>query len=168
MNEPNPSLYVLDRPLTRAQVLEELAAFPARLRDKVAGLPAESLLRGPGGEEWSAFQTLLHLRDATLVYAIRFRFIVFNNDPFLPDYDEGRWVARSKDSPADVDAILDEIASSRAGLLRVLARLPEEDWMRTGRHEVMGPVMLEHYARHQVVHEEMHLAQIEAALGASA
>ncbi len=162
---PNPKLYILERPLTRVQVLDELGAMPDRLRAAVTGAPAASLLRTRGPDNWSAFQTLCHFRDATLVYAARFRFIVFNDDPLLPDYDENNWVAAARDTIDDTADILDEIGASRADLVRVLRRLPEEGWSRTGRHEAMGSVVLEHYARHQVAHEEMHITQIGAALG---
>ena len=161
---PNPKLYVLKRPATRSQVLDELAAMPGHLTKALEGASKPALIARPGEHDWSAFQTLLHFRDATLVYAIRFRWIVFNDDPFLPDYDENSWVASARDTVEDITAILDEIAASRADLVRVLSRLPDEAWLRSGRHEAMGPVILEHYARHQVVHEEMHIAQIVGAL----
>lgn len=161
---PNPNLYKLDRQLTLPQVVQELAAMPGRLRRTVAGAPHQALLRAPAADGWSAFQTVCHFRDAALVYAGRFRFIVFNQDPFLPDYDENNWVASSNDRVEDMAAILDEIASSRSDLVRVLSRLSDGGWRRAGRHEAMGPVVLEDYARHQVAHEEMHLAQISRAL----
>ncbi len=164
---PNPGLYVLERPLTLAQVVSELAAMPERLRKVVAGFPVARLTQRPGPADWSAFETVEHVRDATLVYALRFRYIVFNDDPLLPDYDENNWVSASHDRVEDLPAIIDEIAASRADLVRVLSRLSEAAWRRGGRHEAMGPVVLEHYARHQVVHEEMHLAQIASAMASA-
>jgi len=161
---PNPYLYVLEEPLSRSDVLEELSLMPARLREVVAGVPPATILRRGAPDEWSAFQTFCHVRDATLTYAARFRWIVFNDNPLMPDYDENNWVAASKDTPADVPEILDQIAASRADLVRVLSRLDEEGWQRTGSHEVAGSIVLEHYARHQVVHERMHLRQIKETL----
>ena len=160
----NPYLYVLKEPLRRAEVLEELALMPARLREAVGIAPEKALLRGGTPAGWSAFQTFLHVRDATLTYAARFRWIVFNDNPLMPDYDENNWVAASKDIPADIPEILELVAASRADLVRVLSRLDENGWQRTGRHEVAGSIVLEDYARHQVVHERMHLGQIRSAL----
>jgi hypothetical protein len=159
-------LYELDPELTRAEVLDELGRVPDQLKRVVSGMAAEALERPPGPGEWSAFQTLCHIRDAALVYAIRFRWIVFNDSPFLPNYDEDNWVAACRDTPADAPQIVAEIAASRADLVRVLQRLPEEGWLRTGVHEVLGQVQLEPYVRHKLRHEEMHLAQMSAALGA--
>lgn len=162
--EPNPQLYVLDLPLTREAVLAELAAMPGRLRVAVAHGNDEAFTRTRGLGEWSAFQTLCHVRDAALVYSARFRWIVFDDDPALPNYDENNWVAASKDAPADIPEMLEQVAASRADLVRVLTRLPAEGWERTGRHQVMGLVVLEHYVRHQVAHEAIHLEQIRAAM----
>jgi hypothetical protein len=162
-SSPNPYLYVLDEPLLLSQVVARLAAMPTVLRETVAAIPPDELTRAPARDEWSAFQTLCHVRDATLTYAARFRWIVFNNDPLMPDYDENNWVAACKDTPADIADILDQVAASRADLTRMLSRLEPEQWERTGRHEAAGPIVLEHYARHQVVHERMHLEQLFAA-----
>jgi hypothetical protein len=74
-------------------VVEELAAMPDRLRQDVGSIGREALVSRQAPAEWSAFQTLCHFRDAALVYAVRFRQIVFDEDPFLPDYDENDWVA---------------------------------------------------------------------------
>ncbi|MFN0146421.1 MAG: DinB family protein, partial [Dehalococcoidia bacterium] len=118
--------------------------------------------------EWSAFHVLRHMRDAALVYSIRFRWMAFNADPFLPDYDEDRWVALAADTAADLPALLGEFAASRSGLVRLLTRLSPEAWGSTGRHEVLGTVVLEPYVRHQLKHEELHLEQLWAALALAA
>lgn len=163
-DEPNPYLYVLERPLSRAEVLAELAAMPERLRTALEGADVAALINQPRADDWSAFQVLCHVRDATLTYATRFRWIVFDHDPFMPDYDENNWVNACQDTPADIPAMLDEIACSRRDLIRVLGRMPEAGWRRTGRHEVAGSIVLEDYARHQVAHEAMHRGQIRAAI----
>lgn len=161
--EPNPHLYRLERDLTRAQVIEELSAVPDRLRT-IVGSASEAALTKRDDAEWSALRTLCHLRDVALVYSARFRWIVMNNDPFLPNYDEDRWVAEATEQPADVPGLVETIAASRADLVRLLSRIPEECWRRTGRHEVMGSVMLEDYVRHELAHEEGHLVQLQQAL----
>lgn len=162
---PPPGLYRLDRPLERTGVLEELASVPARLAAIVQGVPEERLSRRPAPGEWSPFQVVCHFRDIALVYGMRFRWIVLDDVPPLPNYDEDRWVAESRDTTEDLDAILAEIAAMRAGVCRLLSRLTDEDWQRTGRHEVLGPVVLDDYVRHELAHEEGHLAQLTAALG---
>ncbi len=162
--DPLPQLYTLSDPLSRDQLLDQLATMPAALRDAFHGQPRAKLLTRSGPGEWSAFQTLCHFRDAALVYTLRFRFMVFDDDPLLPNYDENNWVESARDRPEDLPAILHEVAASRAGLVRVLSGLDDGAWHRTGRHEVIGTVMFDAYVRHQLAHERMHLTQIQSAL----
>ena len=167
MTDPAPSMYQLEGHPRRDDVLRGLANIPARLRDMVEQATPHQLERsGPDGG-WSAFQVCCHVRDGALVYSSRFGWMVFNDNPVLPSMDEENWVLASSDTLADLPAMLGEIASSRADLMRVLERLPEESWQRTGRHEILGTVALEPYVRHQLAHEEAHLAQVAAALQAS-
>ncbi|MEO8538456.1 MAG: DinB family protein [bacterium] len=161
---PNPNIYSFDASIPLSEVLDSLAAMPAELQSLAADSTTEKLTRPPDAEAWSAFRTICHFRDAALIYALRFRWMIFDTDPFLPNYDENNWVASSKDQPDDVPDILDQVAASRADLIRVLSRLSEADWQRTGRHEIAGSIVLEHYVRHQLVHEQQHLEQIRAAM----
>jgi hypothetical protein len=161
---PSFSLYRLDDPLTRAEVLAEFAAFPTRLAALVGAATSAALERPAAAGEWSALQVLCHLRDAALVYALRFRFIALNPETFMPNTDEERWVREGRETVADIPAMLDTIAASRSDIARLLGRLDDAVWTRSGHHEVLGPVVLEEYVRHQVVHERAHLAQLQAAL----
>lgn len=162
--ELNPALYRFDQRVSRSEVISALAEMPVHLRDLVREADSPKLMREPRDRGWSAFQTLCHVRDAAIVYAARFRWMVFDANPVLPNYDEERWVALSLDRTEDLDSILEELAASRRGLVRLLSRLPDEAWLRTGRHEVAGTIVLEHYVRHQAVHEAMHLEQLREAL----
>jgi hypothetical protein len=163
-SQPTVSLYRLNREIGRDAVLAGLAATPSRIAELLEGQANELLTRPPSPRSWSAFQVCCHMRDAALIYSARFRWIVFDDNPILPNYDEDNWVASARDTVTDLPAILNEIAASRADLLRVLGRLPEPAWARVARHEVIGPVVLEAYVGHQLAHEEMHLGQLESAL----
>ena len=165
MASPTPSMYALDGYPNREDVLRGLQAIPAHLRAAVRDASADELTRaGPDGG-WSAFQVCCHVRDGFLVYSSRFRWIVFNDDPVLPSMDEENWVLASRDTVGDLPDLLAEMSASRADLMRVLSRLPEASWRRTGQHEILGRVALEPYVRHQLAHEKMHLSQIASALG---
>jgi DinB family protein len=160
-------LYRLDGDMTREQVLDELAATPSQLREVLAGCDAAVLERRAAAGEWSAIEVCRHLRDVVQVYGMRFKWMILDEDPFLPNYDEDRWVAGHPDGAAHVGELLDEIAAYRAETVRLLRSLPREGWSRTGRHEVLGVVELEPYVRHQLAHELQHLDQLRVALGGS-
>jgi hypothetical protein len=163
-NASDFELYVLDRDLSREQLIDELAAIPDRVRDVLASCAAAGLLRQGLDGEWRPIEVLRHLRDAVQVYGMRFKWMILNDAPLLPNYDEDRWAADSPDGPDDASAIATEIAAYRAETVRLLRALRDEGWSRIGRHEVLGEVILDPYVRHELAHEEMHLAQLERAL----
>jgi hypothetical protein len=165
MTTPPFELYRLERDLTRDELLNELDATPARLREVVAGLDAAALERRPVTGEWSAIEVCRHVRDVVQVYGMRFKWMILDEDPFLPNYDEDRWVSNHPYGAPHLDFILHEMAGYRAETVRLLRSLPAEGWSRTGRHEVLGRVELEPYVRHQLAHELHHLDQLRVALG---
>ena len=163
-SQPLFRLYELDRELSREELVTALADTPGRFREVLQRRPAEELERRPDGGGWSAIEVVRHVRDIVQVYGMRFKWMILQDDPYLPNYDEDRWVADSPDGPAQLDVVLDEIAAYRAETVRLLRALPPDGWSRRGRHEVLGSVELEPYVRHQLAHEEQHLAQLAEAL----
>ena len=158
-------LYRLDRELTRDQLITQLGEIPSRLRDLLSGRGAAELTRAGVDGGWSAIAVCRHVRDVVQVYGVRFKWMILDEEPLLPNYDEDRWVAASPDGVEQVDALLGEIAAYRGETVRLLRSLSDEGWGRRGRHEVIGWVALEPYVRHELAHEEQHLAQLEAAFG---
>ena len=141
-----------------------MAAVPAQLRALLSGCPADALERRIADGEWTPIESCRHIRDIVQVYGMRFKWMILQDGPFLPDYDENRWAVGSPDGAADIASLLDENAAYRAETVRLLRSLTPEAWARTGRHEVLGAVELDAYVRHELAHEEQHLEQLEHAL----
>jgi hypothetical protein len=158
-------LYTLEQEMTRNEVIDGLAAMPARLRAVVGGVDAAALERRAGGGEWSPIEVLRHVRDIAQVYGMRFKWMILEDDPYLPNYDEDRWVAEHPDGGADVDAMIDEIAAYRGETVRLLRALPDAGWSRRGRHEALGEVELERYVQHELAHELQHIEQLRLVIG---
>jgi len=158
-------LYRPERDYTRDELLAELATMPPRLRELLIGRDGAALQRSALSGDWSPIEVARHLRDIAQVYGMRFKWIILQNDPFLPNCDEDRWVSGSPDGPGEMESLLREVEAYRGETLRLLRSMPSDGWSRRGRHEVLGVVELEGYVRHQVAHEEGHLAQMEAAFG---
>jgi hypothetical protein len=156
-------LYVLDDDLTREEVVDELAQVPERLRAILSGHALDALDH-KSADDWSPIEVCRHMRDAVQVYGMRFKWMILDEDPFLPNYDEDRWVAEHPDGAPQIEAMLAEMASLRGETVRLLRALPPEGWLRTGRHEVIGPLQLGPYVRHELAHERGHLRQLEEAL----
>jgi hypothetical protein len=165
MTTPLFRLYSTDRDLTREQLVDELGAVPARLRELVRAIDAQALDRRLAADEWSPMEICRHLRDIVHVYGMRFKWIILESEPFLPNYDEDRWVAGSPDGADDLDALLQELTAYRGETIRLLRSLSPDGWSRRGRHEILGWVELEPYIRHEFAHEEQHLSQLKRASG---
>ncbi len=162
---PTFELYRPERDYTREQLLVQLATMPPRLRELLTGRDSAALRRRTVTADWSPMEVFRHLRDIAQVYGMRFKWIILQDDPFLPNYDEDRWVSESPDGPDEIESLIREIEAYRGETLRLLRSLPPAGWSRRGRHEVLGVVELEAYVRHQVAHEEQHLAQLRSAFG---
>ena len=85
-----PALYRLDRDLTRDQLIAELAAMPTLLRSAMSGRTPDALEQRVGDGEWTPLESCRHIRDIVQVYGMRFKWMILQNDPLLPDYDENR------------------------------------------------------------------------------
>ncbi len=158
------SLYQLDRELSRGQLVDELAQTPEHVRALVVSATAEALQRRPAPDMWSPVEVCRHMRDAVQVYGMRFKWMILQDDPFLPNYEEDGWVANSPDGVDALLQMIDEMAAYRAETVRLLRTLPPDGWTRSGRHEMLGALTLEPYVRHELAHEESHLAQLRGEL----
>ncbi|MDP9237006.1 MAG: DinB family protein [Chloroflexota bacterium] len=165
MTQPSFDLYRPDREPSREQLIDELAAIPARRRELVEAIDMEAFKRPLVADEWAPIEICRHIRDAVQVYGMRFKWMILEDDSFLPNYDEDRWVAGSPDGPAELPAILQQVAAYRSETIRLLRSLSSAGWSRRGRHEISGWVELEPYVGHELAHEEQHLLQLRRAAG---
>jgi hypothetical protein len=138
------------------------AATPAALRQLV-GESGTHLRTVPAPGEWSALQAVAHIADAEVVYSARYRFIVAQDEPPLPGYDQDRWVARLHDAD-DVAALLDQFESLRLANIAMWRRTSPTDRARVGLHEERGPESLELSFRMIAGHDRVHVEQARAAL----
>jgi hypothetical protein len=160
-------LYRLEGTWSRDEVIDGLARVPEELRRLASGQRPADLVRKASPDSWSALEVYRHLRDVVQVYGMRFKWMILDEDPVLPNYDEDRWVAQHPDGVSDLDAMLGEVSAYRGETIRLLRALRPEAWERTGRHEVLGRVQLETYVRHQLAHELGHIRQLEEAITAA-
>jgi hypothetical protein len=163
MDNPD-AIYTLDRDLSRDELISALEGTPERLRGIVSAHPAEKLSLRPAPDDWSPIEVVRHFRDAVQVYGMRFKWMILQDEPTLLNYDENRWVSDSPDGVPEIQSLLSEMTAFRAETVRLLRSLNDDGWSRRGHHEISGPIALERYVRHQLVHEERHLCQLEAAL----
>jgi hypothetical protein len=134
------------------------------VRRAVDGTPAARLAQAPREGEWSALETLTHVRDVIVhVYGLRIRRLLYEDAPVFADFDEEGYRRASLARGETAQHLLDTIVAEQEQLARLLQTLPDEDWAREGRHPSFGVMSIEFLARRVGEHAEEHAAQIEAA-----
>jgi hypothetical protein len=148
-------------------IVEQIHSSGAVLRRAVEAAPPGRLTRTPSEGEWSALETLTHVRDVIVhVYGLRIRRLLYEDDPVFADFDEESYRRASLARGETAGALLDTIAGEHEQTARLLTALPDTEWARQGRHPVFGVVSIEFLARRIGEHAVEHAAQIAAAHGA--
>jgi hypothetical protein len=121
----------------------------------------------PAPGKWSALEILCHMRDMEAeAYLARYRRILAEERPSLPDADGDRLAWERSYAGQEVGAALSEWRARRAEVLALLGGVREEQWSRVGVHETAGPLtMADLLRRHAVGNDEAHLRQMDSIPG---
>lgn len=145
----------------RADLINQYAEGPKRLRAALATVPPEAMKWRPKPGEWSAHEVVCHCADSETNAAARIRYLVVEKDPLILGYDQATW-ARALDYHAHpLDAALATVDAVRANTAALLRRLPEDAWRKEGRHTESGRYSAEDWLRIYAEHLEIHARQIE-------
>ena len=141
------------------------------LRSTVADLVALTSNRSPRDlnhvaqrGEWSAAQVAAHMADAEMVYSVRIRMMLTDDNPTLAPYDEEAWAARLSMCDGNVHASVDRFRMLREANLRLYESLEEDEWSRVGTHEEQGLVSIAGTVETLIGHDRTHLDQIRKLL----
>jgi hypothetical protein len=142
-----------------------MQATPDRLR-QLAAEAGEALRVRPEPREWSVFECIAHIADAELVISGRLRFILAQDEPPLPGYDQDLWIDKLHQSHDEsLDELLAWYEPIRAANLRMWNASTAEDRVRVGMHSERGPESFELTFRLYAGHDLFHIAQAEKTLG---
>lgn len=140
-----------------------LAATPRAVREQVAGLPDDLLVRRPAPKEWSAAEVLGHLWDSEIAYSFRARAILAQDAPRLIGYDQDAWATLPR--PAFPE-LLDAFAALRTANLVLIRHTPEAHWARVGLHAERGPLSFRLLTETMAGHDRAHLQQLTQTIAA--
>ena len=142
--------------------------LPALLRRTVESLPADRLARAPREGEWSALETLTHIRDVVVhAYGLRLRRLLYENDPEFANFEDEAFRKASLARGESAAHLLAITVAEQEQLARLLEHLPDSDWGRQGRHPQYGAMSIEFLARRVGEHAEEHAVQMVEAIKAS-
>ena len=145
-------------------LIERIRSSAVVVRRAVEAAPPARFGVAPRAGEWSALETLTHLRDVVVhVYGLRLRRLLYEDAPVFADFDEERYRPASLARGERIEYLLDTIVGEHEQLARLLEAVPDGEWAREGRHPQLGVMSIEFLARRVGEHAEEHAAQITAA-----
>ncbi len=142
-------------------LIERIRSSTTVVRRAVETAPPGRFGVAPKAGEWSALETLTHLRDVVVhVYGLRIRRLLYEDAPVFADFDEEGYRRASLARGEAIGDLLDTVVAEHEQLARLLQTLPDADWSREGRHPSFGVMSIEFLARRVGEHAEEHAAQI--------
>ncbi len=150
---------------TKTAVVATLKAIPAILSNLLADLPADVWRYRPDPDAWCLNEILAHFRDVEReVNLPRLRAFLAEENPFITADDTDLWVSERGYSEQDGRAALKEFVAARMEMLVILAQLSADDWQRSARHAIFGPITLQEQFAFVAEHDRVHVRQIHALL----
>ena len=138
-------------------LIDQFEAGGAKVKAAIVGLSRAELTAFPVPGTWSIQQIVVHLQDAELVAIDRMKRIIAEDNPLLIGFDENEFTRNlfyDDQSAEDAAATLD---LARRQMARVLRKLPDTAWARTGVHNERGKLTLGDLLELYTKHLERHL-----------
>jgi DinB superfamily len=147
------------------EIIQRLAAAPARFAALLSKLEDADATTRPQVSEWSPAEVVAHARAANDILEPRIFYVLVRDNTPLIGYEDEKWLEVARYRSVPVTDLLQTMRLKRQELVHALQAVSAEDWDRTGTHEVRGPMSVLDIARQIADHEEDHLSQIERAIG---
>jgi uncharacterized damage-inducible protein DinB len=142
------------------EVIDTLRNFQSQVLLRLQGLGEPELRRKEAEGKWSIADVLAHLADFELVIAVRVRSMLASEHPALQPMEQAQWVARvHRGEP--VEELLEQFRFVRELNVRLLERVRDDEWARTGEHPQAGSISLAAITERLARHDAKHLGQID-------
>lgn len=127
------------------------------LRMAVRGLERQDLLAHPVPGTWSIQEIVIHLADSDLITADRMKRVIAEDNPSLIGFDETRFTENLFYDEQSVEDAVTIFELNRRNFARVLKKLPDSAFERTGTHNERGVLTLAALLAGNVKHLKHHL-----------
>jgi uncharacterized damage-inducible protein DinB len=144
-------------------LLKAFKEGPERIRASIAGLTLNELKERPLVNKWSIAETVIHLADAEIFGASRFRLAYCHHPGPLPFYKEAvlAELLKYQERPLEfIDDSLSLFELLRKTTLPLLNNLSEQEWQIKASHPERGDMTIRELLELYADHSERHLEQI--------
>lgn len=146
------------------KLIDHYESSGEKLQKAVAGLSKQDLLWAPPADagigRWSIQQIVLHLMDSDLIWTSRMKSIIAEENPTILGYDETKFSDHLFYADQDAQAAMRLFDLNRRQFARVLRKLPDSAFSRTGHHNERGIITLGQSVQSIVEHVDHHLGFI--------
>jgi len=143
----------------RAELIDDVAATPARMRAAIAGLDDTQLDTPYRDGGWTVRQVVHHVADSHMNCLIRFKLALTEDEPTIKPYAEGLWAELDDTRVAPIDMSLEILDGVHRRWDVVLRAMKPDEFARRFRHPERGTVTLDDtlglyawHGRHHVAH----------------
>ncbi|HVT77380.1 MAG TPA: DinB family protein [Acidimicrobiales bacterium] len=150
--------------MTPGPSLDALRSTVADLVALTSNRNARDLNHVPQRGEWSAAQVAAHMADAEMVYSVRIRMMLTDDNPSLVAYDQEAWADRLTMCDESVAGSIARFRMLREANLRLYDSLEADEWERVGTHEEPGLITVKGTVETLIGHDRAHLDQIRKLL----
>jgi hypothetical protein len=150
-----------DYPVTKMpDLLERLRGTPARIEDRVKGVPRDILIRRDG-KGWSIQENIGHLIDLGYLPMRRIGEILAGAAVLTAADITNAATHRADHHQRELNELLDEFRRDRAALVDRFERLDPSDWGKAALHpRLKQPLRIVDLACFDSEHDDYHLARI--------
>jgi len=147
----------------KERLIWNLKSLPHELEDLLKPLDEETMKWRPIPHKWSIKEILCHLRDMErLAYLDRYRRIVEEENPHLPNIDQNRLAHENDYINQDTRQAFEDFKSLRRQTVDTLTALPVQSWQRVGVHDADGPMTIEQLVTRQIKANDLnHMVQMK-------
>ena len=145
-----------------AQLIDDVAAAPIRLRHAVAGLTIPQLDTPYRPDGWTVRQVVHHVADSHMNSFIRFRLALTEVEPTIKPYDQDAWAALPDMHAVPVEPSLLLLDGLHTRWVALLQGMAQADFHRTFRHPEIGLLRLDTSLALYAWHGRHHTAHITA------
>jgi len=144
-----------------AELLERFRRGAEIVATSTTGAAGPELDFKPAEDQWSVRTILCHLTDAEMVYGMRFRQVIAEENPVMQSFDQNAWASNLNYSKHKVSQLLESFRRLRTDNYELLKDLPESTFSRTGTHSERGKMTLLDLLQGQAAHAENHVKQLQ-------
>jgi len=154
--------FAFDFPATKwPDLLERVRGTPARIEERIRGLPDEILAQRFNNQGWSIKENIGHLTDLGYLPKRRIEQILSGETTLIAADMTNEATHKADHNSTPLSKLLSDFRADRAELVAAFERLNEYDWEKSAMHpRLKTPMRIVDIACFDAEHDDYHLGRI--------